>query len=277
LKYLSLRENPLTVIPPPVKALESLYELDLSATWISEFTQEALKGDYKLKKLIARELNYLWAIEDCAFCDMRDLTEVVFYNCSHLYTVDENAFGNKKARANITIETLDFEKCNISSLSSNLLPWSEVKTLKLGDNPFNCDCKLSWMTDQKLDYSKGDSTPACDSPIHLKGRPLNVLRERELCRGSFRFGRLFVGLTLVLLASAALLVTWYICSTRGRDGNGNGFRLRNVFYKPQLPRYGYRNLIVKEDDEQALANDDYNERPLDLNRKERMPPPPAEV
>jgi len=115
----------------------------------------------------------------------------------------------------------------------------------------------------------------CAGPQHLLGRPLSVLRDRELCQMPLRVGRLFVGLSLLLLACASLLLAWYMCSARARDSS---FRLRNVFYKPQLPRYGYRNLMVNED-ERALANDDFNDRPPeDLCRKEKMgPPPPVEV
>uniref|UniRef100_A0A914XGM2 LRRCT domain-containing protein n=1 Tax=Plectus sambesii TaxID=2011161 RepID=A0A914XGM2_9BILA len=275
LEYLSLRENPLSIVPAPVKAVRSLIALDISATYISEFTHDALSGDYKLEKLIARDLDFLWAVEKCAFCGLPNLKEVIFYNCTHLYTVDAEAFGNETTRADnpLKLELLDFERCNISTLSESMVDWSKLTTLKLGYNPFNCDCKLSWLTDDEIDYSAGDAPPRCHTPQRLEGRPLHVLRKRELCNGSFRFGRLFVGLTFVLLASVGLIVGWYVCTSRGRDGNG--FRVRNIFYKPQLPRYGYRNLIVKED-EQSLANDDYNDQP-DEHSKRKMPPPPVEV
>jgi len=149
----------------------------------------------------------------------------------------------------------------------------DLKSVKLGDNPFRCDCDIVWMTDLGIDFSAGDETPACKSPDNLLGRPVSVLRSRELCpaplRSGFRIERLILIFGLMIIVAVG---GWYLWSRRaGATTQPHRCcisKLRNMYCKTPMPRFAYHNLV--KDDEKLLEAGEFAE-PTDAK------PTPVEV
>uniref|UniRef100_A0A1I7XCR0 LRRNT domain-containing protein n=1 Tax=Heterorhabditis bacteriophora TaxID=37862 RepID=A0A1I7XCR0_HETBA len=76
LKKLSLIGNPFTDVPRAVNSLQKLEYLDLSQTNINEFHSQSLKEDHGLVQLFMKDMPFLYAIQDCAFCGLQKI-EVV--------------------------------------------------------------------------------------------------------------------------------------------------------------------------------------------------------
>lgn len=138
--------------------------LNFFSTTISEFDTESLSNDHLVETLIMRDLEYLYAIDDCAFCGLKNLKvqlqifyknqfQVIdFTNCTHLYSIHNNAFGSESRTEQIPkLEKVSFEKCNLTSLNEDLLDWEDLKILKIGGNPLVCNKNLIWLAEETYD------------------------------------------------------------------------------------------------------------------------------
>ena len=62
----------------------------------------------------------------------------------------------------------------LTSISSSLLPWKELDTVRLDGNPWHCDCRFSWIVSKDvynlsaIDYSY----LICKSPEHVADLPI---------------------------------------------------------------------------------------------------------
>jgi len=116
--------------------------------------------------------------------------------------------------------------------------------------------------------------PVCDSPSNYKGQTVTQLRQLDSTFCMFhrmssrvRTARLFLIVAVLIIVSAIITTTWYLINNRRK----NGLKLRNLFYKPQLPKYAYRNLAMGDDVEQdspsgVVINDDTAIIPKKQNR-----------
>jgi len=144
-----------------------------------------------------------------------------------------------------------------------MLGWENVSLIRLSGNPWKCDCNLLWMVDKKMKIDPLQ-LPVCDSPSNYKDQTVTTLRQLDstfcmLYRMSSRVrtARLFLIVAILIIVSAIITTTWYLINNRRK----NGLKLRNLFYKPQLPKYAYRNLAMGDDVEQdspsgIVINDD---------------------
>ena len=76
----------------------------------------------------------------------------------------------------------------LTTLSSSLLPWKKIQTVKLDGNPWHCDCKFSWIVSKDvynlsaIDYSY----LICKSPEHVADLPIEHLSKDNFgCSKSF--------------------------------------------------------------------------------------------
>jgi len=132
--------------------------------------------------------------------------------------------------------------------------------IRLSGNPFVCDCEIDWMMTPGLKFDKLQP-PTCQSPTSLKDQPIPTLRDFDslFCimsrlKPRIRTARLFLMLAIVVIVAGILTATWYVFIHR------RGMKIRNLFYKPQLPKYAYRNLAMGDDaaepDSAATASND---------------------
>lgn len=53
---------------------------------------------------------------------------------------------------------------------------SHLKTLKLSDNTFDCDCHLAWLSRYLKNYPRLGQHTRCSTPTHLRGQNINDLQ-----------------------------------------------------------------------------------------------------
>uniref|UniRef100_A0A0K0EL75 LRRCT domain-containing protein n=1 Tax=Strongyloides stercoralis TaxID=6248 RepID=A0A0K0EL75_STRER len=251
LKQLSLRGNPLVSMPSAINAIPHLLILDMSETNLPEFDKMALSEDHELETLFMQNMKYIYMINDCAFCKLKNIKKIDFSNSTHLYSINSNAFGMISDTSSVpqNLTFLNFENCNLTTFDSNLLLWEKVMSLKISGNPLQCDCNLSWLINNK-NYHKtfGDKLPKCSTPEKFNGTHIHdiVLDECNLYKKS----SIWIRFAIVFLVFSGLVVFWLSYS-----GNLNLIGKRNI----EIPEMGYRNLTTTCEDENPFANSEEKE------------------
>lgn len=153
MKELSLIGNPLISIPKAINALPSLIGLDLSQTSLTEIRTDDIKDDHKLQELRLSSMPFLYVIADCSFCGLPNLKKLILENSTQLYDFNPNAFGtaeNTLGDYDIPeLVELNLKDCNFTTLAPELIAWEKVEKLSLSGNPFQCDCTMSWLINEK--------------------------------------------------------------------------------------------------------------------------------
>ncbi|CEF60716.1 Cysteine-rich flanking region, C-terminal domain and Leucine-rich repeat and Leucine-rich repeat, typical subtype and Leucine rich repeat 5-containing protein [Strongyloides ratti] len=251
LKQLSLRGNPLLMIPPAIDYIPHLLILDMSETNLPEIERMSLKNNHELEALFMQNMKYVYMINDCAFCNLKNIKKIDFSNSSHLYSININAFGmeNDSNLVPQNLSVINFENCNLTTFDSNLLYWENVMSLKISGNPLECDCNLAWLINNK-NYHKtfGDKLPICKSPEKFNGTHIHdvVMDKCTL----YEKHSIWIRFIVVFLIFCGLIIIWLICS-----GNLNLIGKRNI----EIPEMGYRNLVVTCEDENPFANGEEKE------------------
>lgn len=274
LRTLKLNRNHFMLVPS-LHNLPRLSVLDLSHNPIYEVTRHAFEGLTRLRELMLNHMPRMHTVEDCGFCDLRRLQVLQMFNNSQLYFVDEEAFGDPTHMK--ALKTIDWENNNLSHLSKDLLLWENLTSIKLGgSNPWDCTCRLAWMSDARLRF-QGQS-PRCFHPGHLHGHTINMMAPEQFCEGGgysrsgggFSVGKIFVGLTVLLLLTALLALLWFCWLNKG--GRVAGSAALPTIRKRRTPHYHYRNLAMAEElDEAGAAPADED----DLYSRTNVKVPPA--
>uniref|UniRef100_A0A914P7W3 Uncharacterized protein n=1 Tax=Panagrolaimus davidi TaxID=227884 RepID=A0A914P7W3_9BILA len=147
LETLKLKNNGLFSLPKSFYTLKNLRHLDLSISEISSLNKTELSNFTKLETFNLTHSN-LERIEDCTFCDKPNLKNVMLYGNEKLSYIHENAFGNLNGTT--SLESFSVEFCNLSMIPENLLNWQNLKEFGLGNNPFICNCSMTWLIDDIL-------------------------------------------------------------------------------------------------------------------------------
>lgn len=82
------------------------------------------------------------------------------------------------------------------TLNNNNLTWIgkdmfsnmfRLRTLRLNDNLFHCDCQLSWLARYLRHSPRLAQYTRCNSPNHLKGQNIADLQDQEFkCSGKYK-------------------------------------------------------------------------------------------
>ncbi|RWS08846.1 Leucine-rich repeat-containing protein 4B-like protein [Dinothrombium tinctorium] len=175
LKYLSLKGNLFTTVPNMgLRSARSLIDLDLSSTHITQITKADFKGLSSIETLRITRINSLLGIKRLAFSDMTKLKAFYCNNNYNLRRIDQNAFIDTSTNQPLSLNEIYLRNTAISSLSKNLLPWDQLKTVDLGGNRWKCDCNLQWL--RNLTLINGKSEMKCEKPWRLSGRNLFELQ-----------------------------------------------------------------------------------------------------
>ena len=141
--------------------------MDLSKTNINEIRTKEIFSDHELTDLRLENLQYLYTIDECAFCGFPNLKKLSLENATQLREIDSNAFGtsgdkdesdeddsskgdsgedDSKETATVPVLTeLNLKNCNLTKLPPELLSWEKVEKLSISQNPFKCDCDMTWL------------------------------------------------------------------------------------------------------------------------------------
>ncbi|MFH4973851.1 hypothetical protein AB6A40_000560 [Gnathostoma spinigerum] len=238
LEDLSLRGNPITSIPHALSNMPTLVFLDLSFTQITEIQNTSISNDPKLKTILLEDTHYLYAIHDCGFCGLPALEELSFYNASQLYSIDKHAFGyDRDEEKKPNLKRLDLQFANLSELPVELFKEQKGIAVQLGGNPWNCTCENHFIL--KLDDGTSHIPPRCKYPKKLRNMTFDSLLPGSVCPRHVQIHRLFVSLAFLIAVLMVALLLYYLIST-------DRLRLRNVFYRPDMPHINYTNLSRDE-------------------------------
>ncbi|VDD93718.1 unnamed protein product [Enterobius vermicularis] len=231
LEVLSLANNFFITLPTALHKIPSLLSLDLSKTDITEIDQDSFLYDTNLQSLFCVDCQYLEFVDDCGFCGLKNLKELDLHGCIQLYDISDKAFGYGHKDAVLPkLEYLDLQQTKMSTLSGNLFDSSNLIGLAFSSTPWNCTCDTAWMLELDLEVIKG---PKCQSPQYLKDKQLLSLTSQMLCPNRLRFTKLMLSLFVVLTAVFFAIFVYYLTTN---------YRIRNIFYRPDMPNVGYRNL-----------------------------------
>uniref|UniRef100_A0A914S0M9 Uncharacterized protein n=1 Tax=Parascaris equorum TaxID=6256 RepID=A0A914S0M9_PAREQ len=150
---------------------------------------------------------------DMSFTDVTELQNVVLSNATELYMIHAGAFGWNHSGMNVAkLTNFNVEFANLTALSPNLFDTSELETAKLGGNRWNCICDMMWILGSHADFDQGSKMPI----------------------------RLILSLFVIVSASMIIILFYYVVTN---------YRIRNVFYRPDMPHIGYSNLNRAEEEE----------------------------
>jgi len=243
LKHLSLRGNLFSSIPKAVNSIIYLEILDMSHTNVAEISENALTKDHQIKQILMTNMPFLYSINNCSFCGLQHLENVNFFNSSHLYDINGNAFGmdmehEEERTKNLT--KINFANCNITTLSLGLFEFEDLDEFYLEGNPISCECFSSHLSSSRINYM---DSPTCAFPNRLNG--VKLTKATHMC--GFNLTSIFESF-LLLYCICILLIGGSLFWAKGRCSN--------IFYKPDMPHIGYSNLTARmEDDQKQLQHD----------------------
>uniref|UniRef100_A0AC35U6R5 LRRCT domain-containing protein n=1 Tax=Rhabditophanes sp. KR3021 TaxID=114890 RepID=A0AC35U6R5_9BILA len=249
LEQLSLRGNKIVSIPAAVNAIPHLSILDISESDITEIRESSFDTDHKLTQLIMKNMTFLYAINDCAFCGLSALKSVDFSNSIHLYHIHENAFGltTQLTELSSVMEEINFSNCKLSSISPKLLLWDKLHAIRISGNPLICDCQMNWLiSNQNYHVAFGNDLPVCASPENNAGKTLHKAKVsgcRNINLGQFMLKILMLSFLIISAYVIIRLIYTKRLSINRSSNNAN-----------PLPSVAYRHLL-RQSDENPFSNE----------------------
>jgi len=254
LQTLSLRRTSLAHLPI-LKNMKYLNKVEFDRNENVETVHDHTFGDVPTVADISLDfmLN-LKTIEKCAFCGLYNLAFIRISDSPKLTSIPNGAFDLGFGYQS-SLKTVDFSNNSLTTLDQKMLPWKTVSSLYLAGNKWNCSCDLVWITDLSGAFK---DEPKCYYPESLNGTLLSALNKTAFsaCRrpSNYRTPKIFIAMTIMLLLSGIVLISWYIWTSRKPEGVrsiGQMFKTNPLVKQP----YAYRNLAMhQEDGEQVIGN-----------------------
>jgi Leucine-rich repeat (LRR) protein len=222
--------NVLLIKPGDFSSLQTLTDLDMAGTKISQPVSEVFKGLASLKtldlgragikvitpgvfsglqKLISLSLdeNNLTTLANDGFKDLSSLKSLSLTN-NNVSVVQDRAFDGL---SNLDVLRLDYNSLTTLGVTC-LQPVADAEVF-LHDNPWNCLCSLDPLRTWIKENHNFTADVRCMTPASLKGKSLHTLTYDELCGtppAKYVDVGLYVGITflvlfLILIMTGALI------------------------------------------------------------------------
>ncbi|KAL0268480.1 UNVERIFIED_CONTAM: hypothetical protein PYX00_010408 [Menopon gallinae] len=141
LKYLDLSDNNFTHVSKlQFSKLLHLEYLNLSSNLFRHLGPDSFRNLYKLTEVYIDNAVALRKVDSKLFIENINLKYVSLSNNANLKYLPKFLFLNKPKLKHIRISGNDF-----STLDASDLPLDQLETLKIGRNPFKCNCSLLWL------------------------------------------------------------------------------------------------------------------------------------
>jgi len=179
LKKLLMRNNKMYQFPQLYNVPHLKY-VDLTGSQITGFYKQNNEL-YSIETLLFGE-NMLYSIGYKAFTVFPNLTKLDLHESRFLRSIDKTAFrGYYFDDQKVKLQELDLSECALERLDEELLPWKQLKSLKIKGNNFQCDTRLAWLiNDRTLPVEKGVDQPKCSEPEALQGRNFVDVKPEEI-------------------------------------------------------------------------------------------------
>ncbi|XP_076806262.1 vasorin-like [Clavelina lepadiformis] len=202
LEHLELSRNRLNQLPSMLfGGLSNMRVLDISSNQIHrvpqiirimdvfhETTLRIISGKKQLSIARSSPICGNREFNEIPVLPFSDMTSLHTLNLSHnpITTLDGNFLTNLRR-----MKTLDLGNLQLSTLSEGFVPRGVyLNFLDLTNNPWNCDCAISWLTNfmrRVRGAFRNVNQAKCSQPPELTGRPLIALYQRDLkCRQGLR-------------------------------------------------------------------------------------------
>lgn len=218
LRYLDLSDNRLAVIPTAaLQILGRLEQLSIGQNDFEVIPSGAFSGLRELRQLELTGAQRLRRVENGAFSGNTNLEHLNLSSNKHLSEMPATALGGLPH-----LSTVVLKANQLGSLDEGLVPWADLQSLDLSENPFVCDCRILWL--HRLLVSRnasGQFAPVnCAYPATVRDVPLAQLAEPILgCAHGAASKQAIIGILVV--ACAALITTLalllYTCRRRIRE------------------------------------------------------------
>ncbi|XP_064471890.1 carboxypeptidase N subunit 2-like [Ornithodoros turicata] len=229
LKALDLSSNAFDAVPlSAMRTMTQLRHLDLSSNLLHILPPFSFYNLTSLRSLNLKYMINLKSIEHHAFSDVASLKIVDLSFSPHLKRIDKLAFTFNSTGARIELDSFYARQTGLETLSSALLQWDYVNEVDLAENPWICDCRLSWMQDL-INIDVTDGKLRCASPEALAGRLVTKLKTADMCSNMVTLPtvhdvsaamKVVLGLLIVVsIVLAVVIVTMIYMKIRSRKPN----------------------------------------------------------
>jgi len=261
LETISIEYTQIEHLPVFRSNMTSLKQVMLNGNMNKNLHSNAFAQVPTVEQISLDKMPLLETIEECAFCNLPNLTFLLLSDSPKIRSIDERAFDPGFGFTTPMV-TLDFSNNSLTSLSPSLVHWKSVGSIYLAGNRWNCSCSIRWMTEPSL---KIVDIPNCYYPQSLKDQPITKLDQSMFVRCarkmSYATPKLFIAMTIILLIAGTVLISWYVWSSRRGDGRlSNPFRSSANNGVPKPP-YAYKNLAMNPDETEQVVTVHNGHRP----------------
>jgi len=231
LKQLDLSDNDFMMVPThAIRSARKLTILKLSGNPLRFLDEHSFVKMTTLEEIYLDNMKELAEIKEKTFSHLHNVKKISITNNPHLSYLDRNAFLAMYNRSWLSLKEIDIRANRLSSLSEHTLPWCNITTIDLRENPWMCDCNFQWIKHCHLRPELGVGI-ICAHPSKLRGHDISTIdHEQLICEHSeiykeVKMMRLFVivfasfvlfsiGLLFVLFIKRDQVLKW--CSDRKR-------------------------------------------------------------
>lgn len=228
LNFLDLSDNNFTAVPTDsLCKLSNLTELRFGGNVIESIAPVAFRGLFHLKKLNIDRQDMLEKIDARAFVDNINLERLRMDGNIAVEQLPPRLFHGNPKLAHISVRNN-----RLSKVDASHFPLDQLKSLRLGGNPLQCNCSLLWLWRLGKEQGKvllNDTEPAkltldvehviCSGPQPLEGHVLLEVKESDIgCSQDWKTV-LTAGLfaSFILLAAGGVIYYGHVKSRNRRQ------------------------------------------------------------
>jgi len=171
-------------------------------------------------------------------CSIQDIDVNAFRNMSSITSL--NLGNNKISQLPQGVFTplgsltkLYLEGNQFTTMFEDRAPWKNLTELKLGNNPWNCDCLIDWMHTYQLGKTDKENV-TCLTPPEFKGKNLFSVESGVFCNGpSHGKSALVLGIAIPVILVCLGMIGYYIHqivrNRRRQAHQRHSFKYRSVY------------------------------------------------
>ncbi|XP_022687082.1 protein slit-like isoform X2 [Varroa jacobsoni] len=165
--FLDISSNRFSTIPRPLPA--KLETLIFDANPIQILTARSLSHVPNLSNLSISSSQELRSIHADTFAGNSDIREIRLESNVNLKVLDSKMF-----RSLGKLQIISFRESGLRSIDAGFMSWYLLKRVDFRDNPFKCDCSLSWLRDLTIEYLNSTGKPANERPGPLDNETIHI-------------------------------------------------------------------------------------------------------